>query len=118
MRHRKSNNKLSKPTDQRIAMLKALSRSLINNGKIITTAVRAKAVQSYVEKLISASKDSDLASKRHILKKLPQKDTFKKLTSEVSIKYSNRNGGFTRIVKLSKRRKGDGAPMSLIELVE
>ena len=114
MRHKKGNKKLSKPTDQRIALLRSLSLSLITHDKIKTTDVRAKETQRYVERLVSLGKRGDLHSRRQALKLLPNKDAVKKLFDVISKNYVNKNGGYTRLIKCGFRR-GDATPVSQIE---
>jgi large subunit ribosomal protein L17 len=116
MRHKKGNKKLSKPTDQRIALLRSLTLSFITHGKIKTTDVRAKETQKYVERLITLAKNGNLHSRRQALSLLPSKDAVKQLFDVVSKRYSERNGGYTRLIKLGFRR-GDASPVSLLELV-
>lgn len=117
MRHKRGNKKLSKPTDQRIALLRSLSLSLIEYGKIKTTTVRAKEAKRYVEKLITLSKKDDLHSRRLALKLLPNKLAVKRLFEEISPKVKTRNGGYTRLIPLGFRR-GDAASLSQLELVD
>ena len=114
MRHKKGNKKLSKPTDQRIALLRSLTLSLITHEKIKTTDVRAKETQRYVERLISLGKRGDLHARRQALKLLPNKDAVKKLFEVISKNYVNKNGGYTRLIKCGFRR-GDATPVSQIE---
>lgn len=114
MRHKKGNKKLSKPTDQRIALLRSLSLSLITHDKIKTTDVRAKETQRYIERLITLAKRGDLHARRQALKLLPNKDAIKKLFDVVAKSYTDRNGGYTRLTKLGFRR-GDSSPISQIE---
>lgn len=116
MRHKKGNRKLSKPTDQRIALLRSLSLSFITHEKIKTTDVRAKETQKYIERLITLGKKGDLHSRRQALKLLPNKDAVKKLFDVIAKNYLDRNGGYTRLVKLGFRR-GDASPVSLLEFV-
>ncbi len=116
MRHKRGNKKLSKPTDQRIALLRSLSLSLITNSKIKTTDIRAKETQKYIEKIITLGKKGTLHHYRQALKLLPNKFAVKKVFDTVAKDYASKNGGYTRIVKLGTRR-GDGAPVSLIEFV-
>ena len=106
----------SGPAHQKL-MLSGLASSLIKDGKIKTTEARAKAVRPVVEKLITKAKKGDLASRRLVLRTLTDRDVVHKLFSEVAPQYAERNGGYTRIVKLGPR-KGDAAPMALIELIE
>ena len=114
MRHKKGNRKLSKPTDQRIALLRSLSLSLITHSKIKTTDVRAKEAQKYVERLVTLAKKGDLHSRRLALKLLPNKDAIASLFNSIAKNYTDKNGGYTRIVKLGFR-KGDSTPVSLLE---
>ena len=103
------------PAHQRL-LLSGLASSLIREGKIKTTEARAKAVRPVVEKLITKAKKGDLASRRLVLKTIPDREIVHKLFAEVGPQYAARNGGYTRIVKLGFR-KGDAAPMALIELI-
>ena len=105
----------SGPAHQRL-LLSGLASSLIRDGKIRTTEARAKAVRPVVERLITKAKKGDLASRRLVLRTVPDRDIVHKLFSEVAPQYADRNGGYTRIVKLGPR-KGDAAPMALIELI-
>ncbi|MGC6367209.1 MAG: 50S ribosomal protein L17 [Candidatus Marinamargulisbacteria bacterium] len=114
MRHKKGNKKLSKPTDQRIALLRSLTLSLITHDKIKTTDVRAKETQRYVERLITLAKRGDLHARRQALKLLPNKDAIKKLFDVTAKSYADRNGGYTRLIKLGFRR-GDASPVTQIE---
>lgn len=114
MRHKKSNKKLSKPTDQRLALLRSLSLSLITHEQIKTTDVRAKETQRYVERLVTLAKQGDLHSRRLAIKLLPNKDAVKKLFDVISKKYESKNGGYTRLIKCGFRR-GDASPVSQLE---
>lgn len=117
MRHQKGNKKLSRPTDQRLALLKSLVLSLLTHKKIKTTDVRAKEAKKIAEKLITLGKQGTLHARRQALKILPNKDIIKVLFSEYAEKYQARNGGYTRVTKLGHRR-GDAATISLLELVD
>jgi len=105
----------SGPAHQRL-LLSGLASSLIRDGKIKTPEARAKAVRPVVEKLITKAKKGDLASRRLVLRTVPDREIVHKLFAEVAPQYADRNGGYTRIVKLGPR-KGDAAPMALIELI-
>jgi large subunit ribosomal protein L17 len=105
----------SGPAHQKL-LLSGLASSLIRDGKIRTTEARAKAVRPVVERLITKAKKGDIASRRLVLRVVPDRDVVHKLFSEVAPQYAERNGGYTRIVKLGPR-KGDAAPMALIELI-
>ena len=105
------NRKLGKPTDQRIAMLRAMTTYLLENGQIKTTVSRAKEVAPMAEKMITLAKNANLANYRKALSYLA-----KKLFDEIGPKYATRNGGYTRVVKIGPRR-GDCAEMAIVQLV-
>ena len=115
MRHKKGIKKLSKPTDQRIALLKSLSKSLITYKQITITDTRAKEVKKYIEKLITLSKVDTVTNKRKVFDKLQDKELVKQICM-LAKKQVQRNGGYTRIIKKGYRQ-GDGALMSMIEFV-
>lgn len=108
--------KLGRPTDHRKAMLRAMVTFLIEKGKIETTVTRAKEVRSLTEKMITTAKTNDLHSKRQVMSFITKEDVAKKLFDEVAPKYRERNGGYTRIVRIGPRR-GDAAEMAIIELI-
>ena len=110
------NRKLGKPTDQRIAMLRAMTTYLLENGQIKTTVSRAKEVAPMAEKMITLAKKNDLASYRQALGFITKEDVAKKLFDEIGPKYATRNGGYTRVVKIGPRR-GDCAEMAIVQLV-
>ena len=109
--------KLGRPTDQRIAMLRNLTTSLLENGKIETTVTRAKEVRSTAEKMITLGKTNTLHTRRQAMSYITKEDVVKKLFDEIAPKYADRNGGYTRIYKLGERR-GDAAQMAILELVD
>ena len=111
-----SNRKLGKPTDQRMAMLRAMVTYLLENGQIKTTYARAKEVGPIAEKMITLAKRNDLASYRQVLAYVTKEDVAKKLFDEIGPKYADRNGGYTRVTRTGARR-GDAAEMAVIELV-
>ena len=106
----------SGPAHQKL-LLSGLASSLIRDGKIKTTEARAKAVRPVIEKLITKAKKGDLASRREVLKDIPDRDVVAHLFHEIGPRFEDRDGGYTRILKLGPR-KGDAAPMARIELVE
>lgn len=108
--------KLGKPTDQRMAMLRAMVTYLLENGQIKTTLTRAKEVAPLAEKMITLGKKGDLAAYRQALSFITKEDVAHKLFNEISDKYTSRDGGYTRIVRMGPRR-GDAAEMAMIELV-
>lgn len=108
--------KLGRTSDHRKAMLRAMVTFLLDNGKIETTVSRAKEVRSEAEKMITLGKRGDLHSKRQVFSYVTKESVSKKLFDEIAPKYADRNGGYTRIVRLGTRR-GDAAEMAMIELV-
>ncbi len=116
MRHRCRVPQLSKPADQRRALLRTLATELIRNGRIKTTLTRAKAVRPEVERMITLAKDGSLAARRQALGYLYDKKLVHALFAEVNQRYADRNGGYTRILHTIPRR-GDNAEMAIIELV-
>ena len=108
--------KLGRPTDQRMAMLRNLVTSLLENGRIETTVQKAKETQSMAEKMITLGKANTLHSRRQALEFITKEDVVTKLFSEIAPKYADRNGGYTRIMQTGPRR-GDAAPMAILELV-
>ena len=108
--------KLGRTSDQRKAMLRAMVTYLLENGKIETTVTRAKEVAAMAEKMITIGKTGDLHSKRQILSYVTKEDVAKKLVDEIAPKYADRNGGYTKIIKVGPRR-GDAAEMAIIQLV-
>jgi large subunit ribosomal protein L17 len=103
------------PDHERL-MLAGLAAQLFEHGKIRTTEAKAKAVRPLAEHLITFAKRGDVHARRQVLKTVPDRDVVHKLFSEIGPRYAERNGGYTRILKLGQR-KGDGAPMALIELM-
>ena len=108
--------KLGRPTDQRMALLRNMVTSFLENGRIETTLTRAKEAQSLAEKMITLGKTNTLHSRRQALEFITKEDVVTKLFNEIAPKYAGRNGGYTRIVKIGQR-KGDAAMEVLIELV-
>ena len=108
--------KLGKPTDQRMAMLRAMTTYLLENGQIKTTVTRAKEVAPLAEKMITLAKKNNLASYRQALAFLTKEDVAKKLFDQIGPKYATRDGGYTRVVRIGPRR-GDAAEMAVIQLV-
>ncbi|MBP0960030.1 MAG: 50S ribosomal protein L17 [Oscillospiraceae bacterium] len=108
--------KLGRTSDHRKAMLRAMVTYLLENGQIETTVTRAKEVRSMAEKMITIAKTNDLHSKRQALAYITKEDVVKKLFDDIAPKYADRNGGYTRIVKIGPRR-GDAAEMAIIQLV-
>lgn len=105
----------SGPAHQRL-LLNGLAAQLFVHERINTTEAKAKAVRPVAEKLITFAKKGDVAARREVLKQIPDRDIVHKLFSDIGPRYTERSGGYTRILKLGPRR-GDAAPMARIELV-
>jgi large subunit ribosomal protein L17 len=105
----------SGPDHQRL-MLGTLAAQLFEHGRIRTTEAKAKAVRPLAEHLITFAKRGDVHARRQVLKTIPDRDVVHKLFAEIGPQFAERQGGYTRILKLGQRA-GDGAPMALIELV-
>ena len=110
------NRKLGRPSDQRRAMLRAMTTYLLENGQIKTTYARAKEVAPIAEKMVTLAKKNDLAAYRQALSYLTKEDVANKLFHEIGPKYADRNGGYTRVVRIGPRR-GDAAEMAIVQLV-
>ncbi len=108
--------RLGVKSQHRRAMLRNMTTSLLKNGKVETTVTRAKELSSVTEKMITLGKKGDLHARRQALAYIMEEDVVTKLFAEIAPNYAERQGGYTRIIKLDQR-KGDGAPMALIELV-
>ena len=106
----------SNPGHQRL-LLSTLASQLFTHEAIDTTEAKAKALRPYAEKLITKAKRGDLAARREVLKDIPDRDVVAHLFHEIGPRFADRPGGYTRILKLGPR-KGDGAEMARIELVE
>ena len=117
MRHNKKFNHLGRTVDHRKAMLANLAISLIMHKRITTTVAKAKALKTYVEPLITRSKDDTTNSRRVVFRYLQNKEALKELFGVISAKVADRPGGYTRIIKLGFRQ-GDAAQMCFIELVD
>ena len=117
MRHGKKVAKLGRTASHRKAMLSNMMTSLFTNETITTTQIRAKELKRSAEKMITFAKRGDLHARRQVLRVIADKQVVAKLFDEIGPRYKSRNGGYTRVVKMGPRR-GDGAFMSIIELVD
>jgi len=108
--------KLGRSTAQRRALLRSLVTSLLANERIETTEGKSKSVRVLAEKMITLGKQGDLAAKRHALAFLTDESVAKKLFDTVGPRYAQRQGGYTRVYKTGTRR-GDAAPMVIIQLI-
>lgn len=109
--------KLGRPTDQRRAMLRSMTTSFLENGRIETTLTRAKEVRKIAEKMVTLGKTNTLHTKRQALGYITKRDVVVKLFDEIAPKFAERNGGYTRIIKIGPRR-GDAAEMAILEFVD
>jgi large subunit ribosomal protein L17 len=131
MRHRVAGRELSRTSQHRLALRRNLIASLFEHETISTTEIKAKEVKSFAEKLITLAKKGTLAARRQAISMLGNRDIVKdedgeakktgtvvgKLFSEIGPRYLDRQGGYTRIIKLAKRRLGDGGELVLLQLV-
>ncbi len=118
MRHAKHKYKLGVEPSHRKSMIRNLAIEVIDHGKIKTTHTRAKAIKPIVEKLVTLAKNDTVHNRRLAYKKLNSKEIVNKLFTEVAPKFKERNGGYTRIVKLADKRLGDASKMGYISFVE
>lgn len=116
MRHRVKGKKLSRDSAQRKALLRNLVTSFLEKERIRTTLAKAKATRPIAEKMITLAKNNSLHSRRLALRFIYKKDVVKKLFDEIGPRFSERPGGYTRIIKIGPRQ-GDGAEMALLEMV-
>jgi large subunit ribosomal protein L17 len=119
MRHRRGNIKLNRATDQRLAMLHSMVRSLFLHGKVKVTLLRAKEAKKIAERIIALTKHNDLAARRQVeavLKCRDRGEIVKQIFTAFPERFEGRAGGFTRITKIGKRR-GDAAEMAVLELL-
>ncbi|MCK9273707.1 MAG: 50S ribosomal protein L17 [Syntrophales bacterium] len=116
MRHRKSGKKLGRTSSHKKAMMRNLVTSLLRHEKIVTTDAKAKELRSVTEKMITLGKSGTLHARRQALSFIRDRSVAQKVFEELSSRYSDRAGGYTRIIKTGNR-VGDNAPMSIIELL-
>lgn len=116
MRHNHGYRKLGRTSAHRKALLKNLAIALVENQKIETTVIKAKELQSYIEKLITKASEGSFNAHRAVFAHLQDKNATNKLVVEIAPKYSDRKGGYTRVVR-TRLRKGDAAPLAFIELI-
>jgi large subunit ribosomal protein L17 len=117
MRHRKAGRQLRRTSEQKLALMRNLATSLIESGAILTTEAKAKELRPFVEKLITKAKTGTLHARRLAGRDIQKRAAADKLFREIGPKFAQRTGGYTRILKTG-HRKGDGAEMARIELVE
>lgn len=118
MRHRKRVKKLERTASHRKALLRNLVTELFKHERITTTLVKAKAMRRFAERMITFAKRGDLHARRQVLRFIQNKRVVRKVFDTLAARYAERNGGYTRVIKLSKYRVGDAAPLAVIELVD
>ncbi len=117
MRHRMTTRRLGRYSSHRWAMLGNMAASLFVQGSIVTTVSKAKEVRGVAEKMITKAKSGTISDRRLVIARMPHKEAVLKLFNEIGPKYADRNGGYTRIVKLGTRA-GDASEMAVIQLVD
>lgn len=117
MRHRAQVKHFSRSPNARKALMRGLVTSLVEHERIKTTLPKAKELRRHVEKAITQGRKGDLTATRTLMAKFPNRDTVSKIVSDLSVRFKERPGGYTRILKLGNR-PGDGAPMAFIEFVD
>lgn len=115
MKHKNSGRKFSRTPSHRKALLMNLAKALIRHGRIITTEMKAKDLRGVVEPMITLAKRNDLHARRMVYRDLNDHALVKYLFDTVGPIFAEVPGGYTRVLKLAKRRKGDNAPMAVIE---
>ncbi|MBN21659.1 MAG: 50S ribosomal protein L17 [Bdellovibrionaceae bacterium] len=118
MRHNVDGRKLGRNTPHRAALLRNMANSVIQEEQVITTVAKAKEVRRVVDRLITLSKNGKPHAQRLAFDRTRDKEVVKKLFGTLSKRYENRAGGYTRVLKMSETRWGDGAEMALLELVD
>jgi len=115
--HRMGFNRLSRPADQRKALLRALTTEVIRHGRIRTTLVKAKALRKYVDHMITLAKKGSMHHRRQALSFVYDKDLVASLFEQAPERYRERQGGYCRVIREDLPRRGDAAQMAIIELV-
>jgi len=118
MRHGKRSRRLSLATGHRNSLLRNMTASLVEHGRIKTTLGRARVLRPYVEKLVTKLKEPTPQNMRYVYSKMPHKRTVQDIAKKVSPVFKDRKGGYIRILKLAKRRVGDCAEQALVEWVD
>ena len=118
MRHLKAGRKLGRNASHRLALMRNLTRALVEHERIITTVEKAKEARRFVEKLITLAKKGTLHARRLALARLPDRNTVTKLFDEIAPRFKDRPGGYTRVIKRSQRRLGDAGKTAFLELLK
>lgn len=116
MRHQIDKRKLGRTSEHRLAVLRNLATSLFEKERLRTTVAKAKELRRFAEGVITLAKNGSLHSRRLALKYVWKEEVLKKLFEEIGPRFEGRNGGYVRVVRIGER-KGDGAPMAMVELV-
>jgi len=117
MRHRKAYTKLNRDMDHRKALKRNQLRALFKYEKIVTTVTKAKLLRIHADKIVTLAKKGDVAARRLVLRDIPDRELVHKIFSEIAPRFEKREGGYTRVLRY-KDRRGDGAPMAVVELVQ
>ena len=117
MRHRIAGRKLGRTSEHRLALMRNLSSALFDKEKITTTLAKAKELRPFAEKLVTLSKRETLHARRLVLRHVQDKKVVAKLFDTLSARYAQRPGGYTRIIRLAKRRIGDNGDLAILQLV-
>jgi len=118
MRHRNAGRTLGRNASHRLALMRNLTRSLLEHGRIVTTLEKAKEVRPFVEKLITLAKQNTLHARRLALARLRDKAAVAALFKEVAPRFADRPGGYTRVIKRHERRLGDAGRTAFLELLK
>jgi len=118
MRHRKGYRKLGRDSAHRMALLRNIVTSLIENERVITTVAKAKEARKFADRMIELAKKDSLHHRRLAYRFIYKKDAVRKLFDILANRFQDRQGGYTRVIKLPNRRKGDGAEMAILEFVD
>jgi large subunit ribosomal protein L17 len=117
MRHRKAGRQLRRTSEQKLALMRNLATSLIEHGAIETTEAKAKELRPFVERLITKARSGTLHDRRLAMRHIQKREAADKLFQQLGPRFASRPGGYTRILK-TRHRKGDGAELARLELVE
>jgi len=117
MRHLKAGRQLGRNASHRLALMRNLTRALVEHGRITTTVAKAKELRPYVEKLVTLAKTNNLHNRRQAISRLADLPTVNALFDSIAPRFAERPGGYTRIIKLHDRRLGDAGETAIIEFL-
>jgi large subunit ribosomal protein L17 len=118
MRHLKAGRKLGRNASHRLALMRNLTRALIEKERIITTVEKAKEARRFVEKMVTLAKQNTLHARRLALARLPDRQAVTKLFDEIGPRFADRPGGYTRVIKRHERRLGDAGQTAFLEFLK